>query len=347
MANEQLTIQPNDARMTVIGKSWPDQASDSGGGEWDDTYNGTYSGPIPRTDLPTKIAVTTPPTKTEYKKSERIDFDGMVVTAYNEDDTVWTSAKYPDGTIPLNEIISTRLIGTSESSIFAVGEYVGEFTDYHYIPPKEVTGPVKIVICKYFYATAQHRGYPSVSTSFEVWAEDGYEIVVCPDFHRYNGHPYCFFSVLVAKKVLGNKPLYDEDIVVGHIRTVDASHSKTENIYASYATAYGSTAGIVYHCRGCYSDSYHYGGPTDIGSISFDVDDYDMSTFSCNVPLTASDCYGRYGCEDSASPNPITWAYLNHDTPKSNEISLYWSRPGDGQYLSCKLSVYIKPAAVD
>lgn len=110
MANEQLTIQPNDARMTVIGKSWPDASTDSGGGPWDDTYDGTYSGPIPRTDLPTKIAVTTPPWKTRYYQNDVFNDAGMVVTAYREDDTVWTSEKYPDGTIPFWELIHDFVI---------------------------------------------------------------------------------------------------------------------------------------------------------------------------------------------------------------------------------------------
>jgi hypothetical protein len=110
MANEQLTIQPNDARMTVIGKSWPDQASDSGGGDWDDTYSGTYSGPIPRTDLPVRIAVTTPPNKTRYNDLEQIDLAGIIVQAYKYDDSIWTSNDYPDGIIPMSELeISPRV----------------------------------------------------------------------------------------------------------------------------------------------------------------------------------------------------------------------------------------------
>lgn len=138
MANEQLTIQPNDARMTVIGKSWPDQATDSGGGDWDNTYNGTYSGPIPRTDLPVRIAVTEPPTKTEYKDSEMIDLAGIVVTAYNADGTVWTSSDYPDGTIPTDELVpETNKVIARDGSAPDFFEYYG----YRFIvnPPNTVS----------------------------------------------------------------------------------------------------------------------------------------------------------------------------------------------------------------
>lgn len=118
MANEQLTIQPNDARMTVIGKSWPDQASDSGGGDWDDTYNGTYSGPIPRTDLPVRIAVTTPPTKTEYIDGERIDLSGIRVTAYLNDDSEL-------GIVPIKDLFCNPAVALFMNAISFIYEDSG------------------------------------------------------------------------------------------------------------------------------------------------------------------------------------------------------------------------------
>ena len=116
MANETLVINKNDARMTVIGKSWPDEATDSGGGEW-------Y--PIPTNDLPVRIAVTTPPTKTEYNDGEWIDFSGMVVTAYDENGDVWTNAEYPDGTIPFNELDITPRKAINALALKKYGDFGG------------------------------------------------------------------------------------------------------------------------------------------------------------------------------------------------------------------------------
>ena len=55
------------------------------------------SGNIEVNGLPSRIEVTTMPRKTEYVRLEVLDLTGIVVTAYNEDGSVW-------GIVPLEEI---------------------------------------------------------------------------------------------------------------------------------------------------------------------------------------------------------------------------------------------------
>ena len=54
--------------------------------------------------LPAKIRITTPPTKTTYDDGESISKTGMVVKAYNSDDTIWDYLGYTGGVIPNSEI---------------------------------------------------------------------------------------------------------------------------------------------------------------------------------------------------------------------------------------------------
>ena len=175
MANETLTIKGNDARLTVIGKSWADVTTDSGDGitidqlvieeiegiigidlpdiddgtriivgydesgdPWlyidglDDPYdlgdldldlldldfelgssilagdlNVSIDSDLSLTveNIPTTIEIVTPPKKLEYTEGDRLDLTGMVVTAKKSDGSTWTSAKYPNGHIPLRELI--------------------------------------------------------------------------------------------------------------------------------------------------------------------------------------------------------------------------------------------------
>ena len=179
MANETLTIKGNDARLTVIGKSWADVTTDSGDGitidqlvieeiegiigiDLPDIDDGTriivgydesgdpwlyidgLDNPYDLGDLdldlldldfeigssilagdlnisidddlnltveniPTTIEIVTPPKKLEYTEGDRLDLIGMVVTAKKSDGSTWTSAKYPNGHIPLGELIADPL----------------------------------------------------------------------------------------------------------------------------------------------------------------------------------------------------------------------------------------------
>ena len=55
--------------------------------------------------LPTKIKIVRFPNKTKYINGETIDYTGIVVMAFSEDDKVWKNEKYPDGVIPFEELI--------------------------------------------------------------------------------------------------------------------------------------------------------------------------------------------------------------------------------------------------
>lgn len=112
MANETLSIQKDDARLTVIGKSKADVYIDSGLGidlgDLDigslDPFDLNWQTDVPNPDnLPDTIQIITPPTKNTYTKGQKIDLSGAIVGAY-KNGSIWTSTKYPNGHIPLGEL---------------------------------------------------------------------------------------------------------------------------------------------------------------------------------------------------------------------------------------------------
>ena len=122
MAGETLSIQQNNARLTVTGKSKADLYIDSGLGldlgdlsigsldPLDLNWNLDVDDPD---NLPDEIRIITPPTKSEYSAGEKIDLTGAVVGAY-KNDSIWTSTKYPNGHIPLAELIVDPIVITED-----------------------------------------------------------------------------------------------------------------------------------------------------------------------------------------------------------------------------------------
>lgn len=88
---------------------------------------------IQEDELPASIEIVTPPNKLEYQDGERIDLTGMVVTAKKTDGSTWTSAKYPNGHIPLGELIiepTQADANQTEVTIYTDGEGVVAATVY-------------------------------------------------------------------------------------------------------------------------------------------------------------------------------------------------------------------------
>lgn len=63
------------------------------------------SGQLHEEYLPHAIVIVTPPRKLEYEDGQQIDLRGLVVKAVDANGNTWTNAKYPNGHIPLQELI--------------------------------------------------------------------------------------------------------------------------------------------------------------------------------------------------------------------------------------------------
>lgn len=122
MANETLSIQKDDARLTVIGKSKADVYINSGLGldlgDLDigslDPFDLNWQIDVPDPEnLPDEIRIISPPYKTEYKKGQKTDLTGIIVKAY-KDNEVWENTRYPDGIIPPSELVPDPLVYNSD-----------------------------------------------------------------------------------------------------------------------------------------------------------------------------------------------------------------------------------------
>ena len=73
-------------------------------------------------EYPASIKIITKPSKTQYSDSETINLSGIAVQAYKADGSVWSSGKYPNGMIPLSELLCDEgkalvLVATANSAI--------------------------------------------------------------------------------------------------------------------------------------------------------------------------------------------------------------------------------------
>lgn len=89
----------NPSRITAVSP-----VSTLGAGYDGESAVGIGDVPTPTVTEPSRIAVTTPPTKTTYYEGERIDFTGIVVTLYNTDGSVYTDEWHPDGVAAFEEL---------------------------------------------------------------------------------------------------------------------------------------------------------------------------------------------------------------------------------------------------
>lgn len=63
------------------------------------------SGQLHEENLPHDIVIFRPPKKLKYEDGEKINLGGIVVVAMDADANVWTNSRYPNGVIPLRELI--------------------------------------------------------------------------------------------------------------------------------------------------------------------------------------------------------------------------------------------------
>lgn len=313
MANESLIIQQNDARMTVIGKSWSDIPTTSGDGSWDDTYGGTYSGPIPRTDLPEKIVVTTLPNKTEYEDMELLDFTGMVVTAYDSEDNVWTSEQYPDGTIPLDEIVPSmlRAVSTNDGEKELRFPYVNNwklpYEDHIYYAGNYVKSKNRTTMIKadegnsnvLFYVIILGRGTETSKITLF--------------FHAVSKTP---FSLTGENCKIGGS-YSPGQTYTGEHQLIPKFYRQEKEKLVEYPTF----------------EAYYSG---ELGAVRLD---YEAAFSYLETPSPPYLSYFEYTAE--SMNRKAIWYNLLFNHSKKVQIEINWQRPEDGAILTCTLDIYI------
>ena len=413
MANEQLTIGQDKARLSVIGKSWPDMNFDSGIGldlsqiifdilidldipmpdidfddldditiipgldidteiptleypdpdwpddeippiidwpmpdlDWDDftdkledldldpdiltdlSFTGLNDLGIPtlvsldmdfniqEDELPASIEIVTPPKKLEYRDGERIDLTGMVVTAKKADGSTWTSAKYPNGHIPLGElIVDPIVIGRDSSKTSKLVVDVNETYDFYpFLQPIVVNSlPWE---CEVSYQTGNktwfYYGIDSDDPSavlvgnYKYYVESTDEVKYIPGGVASN-------ELAVVSKIdycLANLHYYTR----GGIPPTDVP------LYR-----YNLTHQVTYNGKTAYFDLLISGGRLT-GVESLDVAD-GATDYSFQRNRIA-----RYGL--------LFWYALYGNKKQANSVSLSWERPKDEQILTASFEVY-------
>jgi hypothetical protein len=82
------------------------------------------SGFLTKELMPSSIKIITPPSKLKYVNGEHISIEGIVVQAYTEDGNVWSNDRYPNGIIPIDELIFNPL--TAFADIPSIINYNGD-----------------------------------------------------------------------------------------------------------------------------------------------------------------------------------------------------------------------------
>ena len=297
MANETLSIQKDDARLTVIGKSKADTYIDSGLGlDLDDLDIGSldpfdlnWQTDVPDPDnLPDEIRIITPPTKMEYHDGEKLNLDGMVVGAY-KNGVIWTDSKYTNGHIPLSELMISPLVVTIES---ANEKYVSEF-----------------------YQDG-------------VSCEEGNSVSV-----RFNGQwgpaSYTFLSSSYTDSIKAAASFSKSD----RETTVPSGYWASYCILASDSWF----SSLDRYHRQLDSDDYTFGGKTVYVCYDFYDDQMYGEILSTNpdkgfeFPSTEAEIWPWV---NSLTPYYIAWTMIYGELVNISDITVSWKRPVDGNILS-------------
>ncbi len=239
-------------------------------------------------ELPASIEIVTPPNKLEYQDGERIDLTGMVVTAKKEDGSTWTNARYPNGHIPLGELI---------------------------IEPT-------------------HADYSQASKSGEGTADyEGYEI------------PYVTGAAALMVRTVGSREFtysnYDMDSFF-FILTDDPYMPQPVKIVVAFPNAikgaavhgiYTDSDGKTYDSTANVSKSYTPSGTVWWGYYGYTYD-YETS----NLPLVS-------GISATKAAEIITYGNRREAQGGVQAITISWDRYGDGETLPEALNIQVEPRA--
>ena len=322
MANETLSIQKDDARLTVIGKSKADTYIDSGLGldlgDWPsldlDPFDLNWQIDVPGQDnLPDEIRIISPPYKTEYKNNEKIDLDGIIVKAY-KNGSVWEdeNQRYVDGLIPISELFFSPMIfkgGTSSDLVEVTidgntyqAAKAGSYT-WSYLS-KDVQNPSgpwrRTEITSVFNALNEaiiFAGPPSSSSQYAGINTSGI-------FYAY--------EKTNSTDVAGN---YTRDLTTHDGRTIHNEYTIKKSLNGT-GTYTKNNKTVVRN-----------GKYTEYGVEQNYIRDYELLYSTSDIPTIAS------------NDMEILWELVFNSHPVTPNITILWQRPVDGNVLSAEFHV--------
>ena len=240
-------------------------------------------------ELPASIEIVTPPNKLECQDGERIDLTGMVVTAKKADGSTWTSAKYPNGHIPLQELV----IDPTKTDI-------GECTRYR-------QSDLDISPCSNPIVSPGSPVYWMVGTGENIGVEYA-EWKYCPGLAHRNG-PASYEAIWASSE---NITYHAKRAITNYDYHRREEIEDEESLYTSY-TYKGKT---VYY-------SYSFGSMTG-GTIAAAYPDFS----------------GGIG---NGKDGLVAWTMIYGDLLKTGTqtVTVSWSRPGDGLILSASFEIEV------
>lgn len=272
--------------------------------------------------IPSYIKVMVPPNKTSYMHNERIDFTGMVVKAYTNDDRLWTNEKYPDGIIPFEELaLPVQIADANEANRI---KYASSDLDIpniiQPIPCGNILEREGIKITN--FGSMDHN---VVVYDHRIWRGDSSVFFTCSDYSQY----------LVASDKVNDiyaiPYIYGEDYMSpngGYAYYNENDFSKSLYIYEEESGVFGGDYG---HGQ-IYTLSYTRNGKTvyyyDLAeSLRSTLSIEDYYTFS---PMINGTFYSD-SRRDERQLNLIAWTMVYGDKVGGvQKIPVGWFLPGAG-----------------
>lgn len=282
------------------------------------------------TDLPDEIRVTTPPTKTTYSVGETIDYTGMVVVAY-KNSQIWQNESYPNGVIPINELLGLPVL---VSNVLRINDVDEELCPSGLYPWKQ---PAQVGIGGFYYAEGR---YPSTGRYDRVRLE--YNLpnnIMIAGYITYRNNKFGLGTRICAKdKYIGAKytarTLYYKN---GEIVAGDSIAELSIVVNNSTTTILNGEEVSLDHIT--YERAKQLGGMYFICAGSSTSGVSSISPIETNIPGVLTQTF-----YDGENP-PDTWIedarIFRQAAYGLQDIDVLWERPRDGQQLTTKFGIRI------
>jgi len=299
-----------------------------------DTGTGYYTddnGYLHEEVVPDEIRIMHVPDKTTYQDGEPIDLEGIMVQAYR-DGEVWTSAKYPDGYIPVHELTYSPHEAAQEGKY-----YYDPRTGRTYTVYTQLSHDYFLKYDYIYHYTSHSKRYRLDFNSQAMYAAQngifiitsrsglGYLIgktpdAVCNVFCKKWGTNYCYSPERSEDK--------NENYTfnVGSVKYLD--HDTEKPYY--YKLIYSNSLGGKYG-----TSDYYFPEASTVREVNYAIrgDYYDYDVLPPDFYDHADDRY-----------NTSFLGRLLYGATDGDMVRVSWERPKDKKILTAKFSITVEAA---